>query len=359
MGNRALIGLGSNLGDRQAHLDLAVAALAAVPGVSVCAVSPYHETAPVGGPAGQGAFLNAAAVLETTRGPEELLAVLNDVEESAGRVRTVRWGERTLDIDLLLFGDRVLNTPRLRVPHPRMALRRFVLAPLAEVAPDAIDPVTGRSVRDLLANLDRRPGYVAIASRPRLRWPGSLPAVADPRVLPLLLLSRQFGTDGAGLAGRLREALPAEVVEDRMDAEDLNRVGSIVLSDPEDFDRLQRDCAGRWLHAQTLAGSVPVDRWVVSSFWFDSLFLALDALKTTRPRFPRYRARFLEARADVLPPTFVVARPQDREHLGIQDPRYAWHRPIGWDTPVLTVDDFDSDEALAEVIAACAATRTG
>jgi 2-amino-4-hydroxy-6-hydroxymethyldihydropteridine diphosphokinase len=151
MGTLALIGLGSNLGDRKAQLDAAVAALAEAPGVVVRAVSRYHETAPVGGPEGQPNYLNAAAAVETTLDPLDLLHVLQAIEHRAGRVRTVRWGPRTLDLDLLLFGDRIIETGELQVPHPRMAERLFVLAPLAEIAPGAVDPVTGRTVAELLA----------------------------------------------------------------------------------------------------------------------------------------------------------------------------------------------------------------
>jgi 2-amino-4-hydroxy-6-hydroxymethyldihydropteridine diphosphokinase len=151
MGTLALIGLGSNLGDRKAQLDAAVAALAAARGIVVQAVSGYHETAPVGGPECQGDYLNAAAAVETTLEPLELLHVLQEIERRAGRVRTVRWGPRTLDLDLLLFGDRVIESDELQVPHPRMAERLFVLAPLAEIAPGAVDPVTGQTIADLLA----------------------------------------------------------------------------------------------------------------------------------------------------------------------------------------------------------------
>jgi 2-amino-4-hydroxy-6-hydroxymethyldihydropteridine diphosphokinase len=158
MRSLALIGLGSNLGDRKAALEAAIAALEMTPGVSVREVSSFHETEPVGGPAGQGRYLNAAAVLETTLEPLPLLRVLQEIESRSGRVRTVRWGARTLDLDLLLFDARVINTPELIVPHPRLAIRRFVLAPLAEVAPEAVDPVTKRTVGQLLADLDREPG---------------------------------------------------------------------------------------------------------------------------------------------------------------------------------------------------------
>ena len=169
MGTLALIGLGSNLGDRETRLDTAVAALAKTPGVQVRAVSSYRETAPVGGPAGQGPFLNAAVRLETALDPGALLAELRRIEQDAGRLRTVRWGERTLDLDLLIFGSLVLDTPELALPHPRFALRRFVLAPLVEIAPEIVDPVTGRTIADLLANLDRRPSILVLTRGTPLR----------------------------------------------------------------------------------------------------------------------------------------------------------------------------------------------
>lgn len=149
-----LVALGSNLGDRHAHLDAAVAALAATPGVRLIARSRAHETAPVGGPPGQGPFLNAGVSLGCDLAPEALHARLIEIEEAAGRVRTVRWGERTLDLDLILFGDRIIDTPGLTVPHPRFADRGFVLGPLAEIAPDAVDPMSGLTIGALLARLD-------------------------------------------------------------------------------------------------------------------------------------------------------------------------------------------------------------
>lgn len=154
----AMIGLGSNLGDRRAFLEGATEALAATPGIVGLRVSAFRETEPVGGPAGQGAYLNAAALLETTLDPFELLRVLQAIETRFGRVRTIRWGERTLDLDLLLYGDRIIETSELTVPHPRLAERRFVLEPLSEIAPGAIEPRSGRRVSELLENLDRPQG---------------------------------------------------------------------------------------------------------------------------------------------------------------------------------------------------------
>jgi 2-amino-4-hydroxy-6-hydroxymethyldihydropteridine diphosphokinase len=153
-----LIGLGSNLGNRPANLNGAIAALGQVPRLIVRQVSSFHETEPVGGPPGQGMFLNAVAVLETDLEPLPLLRVLQTIETQFGRERAVHWGERTLDLDLLLFDDRILDTPELCLPHPRMNSRRFVLEPLLEVAPAAVDPVTLRPFAAILAELIASPG---------------------------------------------------------------------------------------------------------------------------------------------------------------------------------------------------------
>lgn len=149
----AYIALGSNLGDRRATLDGAVAALRERPGLRVVRWSSWIETEAVGGPAGQPMFLNGAAEIETELPPRALLAVLQEIEDRFGRVRGEADGPRTLDLDLLLYGDRVIDEPGLVVPHPRMSGRRFVLEPLAEIAPAASDPVSGRTVAELLESL--------------------------------------------------------------------------------------------------------------------------------------------------------------------------------------------------------------
>ncbi len=133
---RAFLGLGSNLGDRRAALRQAVARL--TEGGDVTAVSPLYETEPVGGPEDQGAFLNVVVELATADSPRQLLTRCQALEEAAHRVRTVRFGPRTLDADVLLVGDLVVDEPDLVVPHPRMWERRFVLAPLADLAPDLV-----------------------------------------------------------------------------------------------------------------------------------------------------------------------------------------------------------------------------
>ncbi len=130
---RAFLGLGSNLGDRQALLRHAVAGLPDVVGISA-----VYETDPVGGPPGQPPYLNIVVELCTTRAPRTLLELGQRLEEEAGRVRAGRWGPRTLDVDVLLVGDERVDDPDLVVPHPRMNERRFVLAPLADLAPELV-----------------------------------------------------------------------------------------------------------------------------------------------------------------------------------------------------------------------------
>ena len=148
----AYLGLGSNLGDRAGHLAAAVERIARLPGVRMARVSRIWETEPVGGPA-QGDYLNAVAEVETDLAPDALLAALLAVERELGRERRERWGPRTIDLDLLLAGDGVVETGGLVLPHPRLAERRFVLEPLAELAPGLRHPVAGVTVAELLAGL--------------------------------------------------------------------------------------------------------------------------------------------------------------------------------------------------------------
>lgn len=154
---RAYVGLGSNLGDRAETLRRALAGLAATPGVERVRASSLYETEPVGPP--QGRYLNAVAALDTTLDAFALLARLRELERAGGRMRTgERNAPRTLDLDLLLFGDACIDTPELTVPHPRLHERAFVLVPLAELAAEAVHPRFGAPVAELLARLPDRSG---------------------------------------------------------------------------------------------------------------------------------------------------------------------------------------------------------
>ena len=154
---RAYVGLGSNLGDREGLIADAISALGSQPAIEVIQVSSLRETEPWG-PVEQPRFLNGAVAVETDLPPRELLEALLDVERRLGRARDdeERWGPRTIDLDLLLYGNLVLDEPGLDVPHPRLHERRFALEPLAELAPDALVPGRGTAA-ELLRALDTPP----------------------------------------------------------------------------------------------------------------------------------------------------------------------------------------------------------
>jgi 2-amino-4-hydroxy-6-hydroxymethyldihydropteridine diphosphokinase/dihydroneopterin aldolase/2-amino-4-hydroxy-6-hydroxymethyldihydropteridine diphosphokinase len=146
----AYIGIGSNIGDKTANCQTAVECLAEAG--QVISVSSFYYTEPVGYKE-QEDFINAVAILETNRSPVELLAICHVIEDRLGRRRTVRWGPRTVDLDIILYGDLVVNRPDLVIPHPLMAVRKFVLAPLVEIAPEVMHPVLNKTMIQLLREL--------------------------------------------------------------------------------------------------------------------------------------------------------------------------------------------------------------
>lgn len=150
---KAYVAFGANLGDRTRNIDQALAHLRADPHIHVIKVSSLLENMAVGGPANSPAFLNAVTEIETSLQPLELLNHLLEIERALGRVRGEKWSPRTIDLDLLLYGDQVIDLPNLKVPHPRMHERDFVLRPLAEIAPTIIHPTSGKSIEALLTVL--------------------------------------------------------------------------------------------------------------------------------------------------------------------------------------------------------------
>ena len=149
---RAFVGAGANLGEPIRQIRQAQDALQKSPGVTLLSASSLYRTQPVG-PVEQPPFVNAVFSLEPEIGPHDLLSLLLDIEQKMGRVRGERWGPRVIDLDLLFYGEEIIKEQGLEVPHPRLHERRFVLAPLAEIAPDVVHPVIKKSVSELLAGL--------------------------------------------------------------------------------------------------------------------------------------------------------------------------------------------------------------
>jgi 2-amino-4-hydroxy-6-hydroxymethyldihydropteridine diphosphokinase len=229
----AYIALGSNLGDRTANLNAAVERLRREPGVVVGAVSRYWETAPVGGPAGQAAYLNAAAAVETTLSPHELLQVLLRMENELGRVRVDRYGPRTIDLDIMLFGNQVLHEPGLTIPHPRLHERTFMLGPLAEIAPGSMHPVFRTTIAELLS----RVGYQPLLGK-RALVTGSSSGIG--KAIALALAER--GADVLVHAGKSRDQAEATaaVIRHR------GRQAEVILADLRDGSACARLAASAW-----------------------------------------------------------------------------------------------------------------
>jgi 2-amino-4-hydroxy-6-hydroxymethyldihydropteridine diphosphokinase len=149
----AYVALGANLGNRKKTIQSAISLLGRAAGITMRDTSGLYETAAVGGPANSPVFLNTVVEIQTTLDPADVLETLLSIEKSLGRVRRDKWEPRTIDLDLILFGDAIINTPDLVVPHPLMHQRRFVLEPLAEIAPNAVHPILNQTAQALLAGL--------------------------------------------------------------------------------------------------------------------------------------------------------------------------------------------------------------
>ena len=184
----ALVSLGANLGDRESTLSSACQMLASADGCQVLAVSRWIRTEPVGGPAGQEPFLNGAALLATSLSARGLLELLQHVETAHGRKRTVRWGPRTLDLDLLLYGEAQIDEADLRVPHSGLEFRRFVLEPAAEIAPGMVHPRLGWNLRRLAEHLDRSLPWIAVTGAGEAERSRIVAAVEQASPVPLSAL---------------------------------------------------------------------------------------------------------------------------------------------------------------------------
>jgi len=285
-----LIGLGSNLGNRPRALEQAIARLAEHPQVRVLTVSSTHETRPIGGPGGQPSFLNAAATLETSLEPRSLLALLGQIETGLGRRRPTgsneRWGPRTIDLDLLLCGQVVEDGPGLVLPHPRMAWRRFVLEPAAEVAPDMLHPTTGWTVARLLDHLNTAMPYVALAG--------------------------PIGVGKTHLAAALAEQADAQPIAEHVDTASLAR----FYADPSG-NAWEMEIQFLRQRARLLAADQPCwsgGRLVVSDFWFDQSAAFADVWLPS-PHREAFERLWQEAGREVAAPKLIVLLDAPLERL--------------------------------------------
>ncbi len=276
----AYIALGSNLGDRRRLLDDALQLLREQ--VRVTAVSSYHETEPVGGPPGQGAYLNAAAELQTDLAPREMLRLLLDVESRLGRVRQERFGPRTIDLDLLLYGEATSDDAEMTLPHPRMHERLFVLRPLVEIAPRARHPRLGLTVREML---DRQKSAGRELTGLRAVVTGSTSGIGRAVVLALAAA----GADVIVHGRRSREA--AEEVVALVRAAGVR--GAAVLADLRDEGECRRLVEEAW---QTWGG---VEVWVNNA--------GADTLTGEAARWP-FERKLRELLAVDVTATMILAR---------------------------------------------------
>jgi len=166
-----LISFGANLGNARSTIERAAQQLKdkLTSASELFQLSPLYKTPPVGGPSGQPPFLNAVAAMETQLSPWEVWHAVRDVEQQLGRERFQRWEARRIDLDILLFDDTRIWTPQLKIPHPRMCMRRFILAPAAHVARDWLDPVTGQSIAALATALEQGRGSLMLCAEPKTR----------------------------------------------------------------------------------------------------------------------------------------------------------------------------------------------
>jgi len=269
-----LLALGSNQGDRQANLAAAIGLLEKEPQIKLLRQSRCVESKPVGGPAGQASYLNGALLLETSLPPDELLRRLLNIENLLGRRRGERWGPRSIDLDLLLYDEAIVDSPFLKLPHPRMAFRRFVLEPAAEIAGAMLHPTIGWSIARLREHLNTSPPYIAVS--------GAI-AVGKTR-----------------LAKKLAAALHGITILERPNWRRLAKFYAAPLAHAWDVE--MQFLAQR---AALLSGVSASRRWLVSDFWFEQS-PAFACVWLSAARFSEYMESFRQARAAVPCPRLVI-----------------------------------------------------
>lgn len=284
-----------------------------MPGVTLVSVSRYRDTRPIGGPPGQGVFLNGACLLETDLAPHEVLGMLAAVENTLDRERSERWGPRTVDLDLLLYDDVVLDTASLTLPHPRMVTRRFVLEPSVEIAPDLLHPVAGCTLEGLLESISSPHPHVAVVGVPGSGAAEVAAAIADATLARLVSAPPEY----AMVSG------PRGSMVDSM-------VGSPFGSMAPRLDAAAGDLAWQRV-AEACAKPLLAKRWspdphgTVADYWLHTVRLAAAESLPAEP-FARFESFFASMAAQTVPPhvaILLVASPDVLEERVALRPRLA------------------------------------
>lgn len=318
-----LIGLGSNLGDRTSFLKRAIDLLEAHPAVQVHAVSRCYETHPIGGPAGQASYQNAAVRIATDLAPRDLFHFLRQIEDRLGRARHTRWEARVIDIDLLMYDDWQCEEDDLIVPHPRMLTRRFVLEPAAEVAPQLIHPHTGWTIARHRDHLDRCDDYYALALASVL---------ADRSAVDTMVGSLHGIFIGDPAARIVRGAISTSGLDPQTILESLRLRGGLAA----DVSRLARTNV------------------VVTDFWFGDM-LALAHHRLTAADSAQVAGYLKQNPWPIAPKLRVVPAESESGYVAIPLDVVGHLTPSYWETPncpTLTVDYRDSQAMVAEISAA-------
>ena len=268
--SKCLIALGSNLGNRQHNLDEAVKQLLGQENIHFLARSRPITTNPIGGPTGQDSFLNEVLMIETNRTPESLLECAQQVEHLLGRVRNQRWGARTIDIDLLMVDQMIVQSPFLQLPHPRMMYRRFVLQPASEVAPQLEHPIVGWSLAKLMDNLASPVNYLAFTG-----------SDAQP--------TEQFA---CALAGQLN----LDLLSDPRNAT-LHQAGQTLSTWLEFLDHRHELVASR-------CGNIS-EQFTVADFWTNEV-LAACSMDLTAPELRIFQQRWNELKSKITQPKLLI-----------------------------------------------------
>ena len=343
-----LIGLGSNLGDRGRWLAEALVRLQQHANIEVSRQSRYYETLPAGGPDARSTYLNAAAILQTTLAPQTLLALLQRSKPIWVEKRTEFWEPRTIDLDLLLYDNLTRIDPDLVIPHPRMAWRRFVLEPAAEVAPEMVHPGTGWTIARHLDHLNQTPWYLAIAG--------------------------PIGVGKSCLAGEIAEKNHARLLAEQFD---LSRLEAFYRDPSSHAWQIELEFLEQRARQLAMGQSewTRSDRPTVSDFWF-AQSPAFASVWLNGEQMPVYLAHWEELQTKVVHPRLTVllrapleallARIRTRGRRGeesltierLQQIEHALEHQANLAAgPVLRLDALDKKAALVELSAAVVAMR--